>query len=103
MKNIEIDDSFTQKTIQVEAGDTITLRLEESPTTGYAWEAAEINVNEIELTGHSYQLHEGAGMGGGGIKTFKLKVLAKAAGKLTFENRQRWEGDVYQSFTLNYE
>lgn len=103
MRNIEINESFESELIKIEVGDTLTIKLPESPTTGYVWEVTELNEKEIDLVGQLYQISESSGIGGGGIKTFNLKVLKKATGRLRFENRRRWEAEAYKTFTLHYE
>lgn len=103
MRNIEINENFNLKIIEVEPGDTLTIKLQESPTTGYVWEITELNKEDVDLINRNYQISEGAGIGGGGIKTFDLRVLKKVAGKMRFENRRRWEAEVYKTFTLYYE
>jgi inhibitor of cysteine peptidase len=103
MEKHRIDESFDAKTIQVAGGDTIELRLDESPTTGYRWEITEINKQQLHLSDQQYALREGVGMGGGGVRIFYLEVLHQGAGRIVLENRQRWEGDIYKTFCLYYE
>lgn len=102
MKTIQVDDTFNQKTIPIATGDTLELRLDETPTTGYKWEIVQMNTNQVELIDSSYSLYQGAGIGGGGIRTFRLQVLDRGDGRLVLENRQSWSNDVYKTFTLFY-
>ena len=103
MKKHHINEDSDSKTIQVAQGDTIELTLEESPTTGYRWEISEMDAQQIQLTDQHYTPHKEAGQGGGGIRTYHLKVLDKGPGQIALENRQRWEGDVYKTFSIRYE
>ncbi len=102
MKTIRVDDSFNQKTIQLSVGDSIELQLEETPTTGYKWEIVQINTGQLEAIENTYSLDKEAGIGGGGVRTFRLHVLDKGNGQIVLENRQRWNNDVYKTFKLFY-
>lgn len=103
MKKHQLSEDSNAKTIQVARGDTIELTLDESPTTGYRWEVSELDTQQIQLTEQHYTPHKEAGVGGGGARIYHLKVLDKGPGHIVFENRQRWEGDVYKTFSLRYE
>jgi Predicted secreted protein len=88
--------------VQVSANDTIVLELDETPATGYHWEITDINKKDIELIDEEYQLYKQAGIGGGGKKIFKFRVVNKVGGHILLENRQKWSGDVYKRFELSY-
>lgn len=103
MKKHQLNEDSNTKTIQVAQGETIELTLDESPTTGYRWEVSELDTQQIQLVEQHYTPHQEAGVGGGGTRTYRLKVLEKGSGRIALENRQRWEGDVYKTFSLRYE
>ncbi len=92
----------TSDRINVSEKDIIEVKLDENPTTGYKWMIEEINSNDIQLVDEEYQRYEKAGIGGGGQKIFKLKVLKDAKGRIKFVNKQRWSDDVYKTFVFNY-
>lgn len=102
MAKIQVDESFNGKTIQVSVGDIIEMQLNETPTTGYRWEFSQLNKNELELENEEFKIHQGTGIGGGGMKTFILKVVSKSNGYIKLENRQKWSGNVYEIFQLFY-
>ena len=103
MKKHQLNEDSNAKTIQVARGDTIELTLDESPTTGYRWEVAELDTQQIQLVEQHYTPHQEAGVGGGVARTYHLKVLDKGPGQISLENRQRWDGDVYKTFSIRYE
>jgi predicted secreted protein len=88
------------QTLQVSAGDTIELQLEENPTTGYSWAIDQIDPL-LRLDKTEYELLGGVGMGGGGMRRMLLKVDAPGNGRLRLKNHQPWSGDVYQTFALD--
>ena len=55
--------------ITAHKGDTIEVQLDETPTAGYSWELDSLDSNILELQSSDYKLYEGAGVGGGGMRT----------------------------------
>ena len=101
MASIHLDESFNRQQIPVKPGDVIELQLEESPTTSYRWEISDVNNTGLEVLSSDYIPHETAGIGGGGIKIFHLKVI-KPGGQLKLENKQSWSRDVYKTFQVSF-
>jgi inhibitor of cysteine peptidase len=102
MATVTLSESNNKQHIEVAVNDTIQIQLDESPTTGYKWEVIELNKNDLQVLSEDYERYPNAGIGGGGIKMIKLKVLKKASGRIRLENRQPWSGDVYKRFEVSY-
>ena len=88
-----------QQQLFVSPGDTIQIQLEENPTTGYSWALSDVDPF-FTIQRNDYELIQGVGIGGGGIRTIQLKVEQSGTKTINLKNWQRWSGDVYQTFTL---
>jgi predicted secreted protein len=86
--------------ITAHKGDTIEVQLDETPTTGYAWELDSLDNNILELQSSDYKLYEGAGIGGGGKRTMLFLVKNTGQGNIKLKNAQRWSGDIYKQFQI---
>ena len=85
--------------LAVKAGDTVTLPIEENPTTGYAWELDNANPAVLSLVSSKYsqpKQEEGEMplCGAPGVKTFVLKAAKAGSTTLIFKYRRAWEKDV---------
>lgn len=94
---IAADDSSA---ITAHKGDTIEVQLDETPTTGYAWEIDSLDNNILELQSSDYKLYEEAGIGGGGRRTMLFLVKNTGTGNVRLKNAQRWSGDVYKKVEI---
>lgn len=86
--------------ISVHSGDTIEVKLEETPTAGYNWELDVIENNIAALLASNYQVNAGAAIGGSGVRTITFVAKAPGAGTIRLKNMQRWSGDVDKVFEL---
>lgn len=102
MATVTLSESNNNQHIEIAVNDTITIQLDESPTTGYRWEVVELDKTNLELLSEDYDQYPNAGIGGGGRKIIQLKVLKKAAGRIKLYNRQPWSGDIYKTFEISY-
>ncbi len=68
--------------ITAHKGDTIEVQLDETPTAGYSWEIDSLDSNILELQSSDYKLYEGAGVGGGGLRTMLFLVKTRVMEKL---------------------
>lgn len=87
------------KTIDLRVGDRLLVRLEESPTTGFAW--AREGGDDTLVQQASDFAPASAGVGGGGLRSFLF--MAEKAGVVQLRLRlwRAWEGDssVIEVFT----
>ena len=91
MSDIVITQSDKGKTFNVIEGDSISIQLSENPTTGYRWELQAFNEEVIELRDSHFSLNAGAGIGGGGKRTFNFKTRALGTSKIYLRLRREWE------------
>ncbi len=99
--NHKIAADSNHKNIVVHKGDTIEIELEETATTGYSWEIEGVDNNIAALQSNNYKMYEGAGIGGGGLRTMVFLVGGQGQGKIKLKNAQRWSGDIYKQFEID--
>ncbi|MHB8104497.1 MAG: protease inhibitor I42 family protein [Dehalococcoidales bacterium] len=90
------------KTIELGAADTLTVKLDSNPTTGYAWEQATIsNTAVITQTSHDYFAPTQTGIvGAGGTEVFVFKAKSAGTSTINFSYARSWEGGEKGIFTL---
>lgn len=89
------------QTITAQKGDIIHLQLEENPTTGYAWDIAQLDSNMLQLQSSDYKMNGNGAIGGGGMRDMVFIVSDTGTGRIHLQNKQRWSDDVYQQFDVN--
>jgi inhibitor of cysteine peptidase len=77
--------------VNARVGDTIELTLPETPSTGYRWEVEAFDAAHIDVAPAGMQHEADAGVGGGGIRSWRLRVLRSGATNVTFVQRRPWE------------
>jgi len=77
------------RTITIAAGTTVTLRLKESPTTGYRWGVE--SMGGLELV--SDRSEPGAAVGAAGVRVLQFRTLRAGTHRLLMKNWRDWEGE----------
>jgi inhibitor of cysteine peptidase len=82
------------KVVETRVGDTLVLRLDENPTTGYRWAMETRDEDTVALHSVEYVHSRSAGVGSGGQRSFTLRT--KKAGSVTLQLKlwRAWEGDA---------
>jgi predicted secreted protein len=76
-------------TIKINVNEMLILELAENPTTGYRW---QIMLNEgIEIISSDFMLNTTIAVGGGGMRSFTMKVAAPGTFHLSVKLRHPWE------------
>ncbi len=101
MSTITLTRADDGRTVEVRAGATIMVRLEENPTTGYRW-APELTGDEVVALEASDYVPPGPAVGGGGerVFTFKAKKSGNATVRLKLGREWEGEGSITQTFTV---
>ena len=81
------------KTIEVQAGDNVVVRLEENPTTGFVWAIDQDNDDILPLQNSDYTMAPSAGIGGGGQRSLTFKAQKAGTVSLQLKLWREWEGD----------
>jgi inhibitor of cysteine peptidase len=102
---VTLTDAYNGQTIPLIAGDTLVVRLDANPSTGYTWEAKDLDPQMLEQVGEP--VFESADtppdlVGAGGTLVLTFKVLQSGTTALTLVYHRPWETDVepIQTFSV---
>ncbi|MFH5835360.1 protease inhibitor I42 family protein [Proteiniclasticum sp. C24MP] len=75
-------------------GDTLTIALEENPTTGFCWSYTISDENVIHLVedGYTAESNDPNVVGGGGMHQYTFEGLKAGEVTLVFDYYKSWEG-----------
>ena len=97
-KNVAADASYSGKTIEISAGDSLTLTLDSNPTTGFSWALKGIgNESVLEQTGHEFKAapaNDPPLLGAGGKEIWTFKALNRGSSTISMEYIRPWEQNV---------
>lgn len=73
-------------------GETILVRLDETPTSGYRWAVDHVDEKVLAPEGSEFELPTDAAIGAGGRRTFVFKAISRGTGQIALTLRREWEG-----------
>ena len=79
------------RTVEVSVDDVLTVRLQENPTTGYAWSVDA--VNGLEQVGDSFDAGSAA-IGAAGVRVLRFRATRPGLCELRLKNWREWEGET---------
>lgn len=87
------------RTLQVERGELIILRLAENPTTGYRWGVESSQGLELIDDQNTF----GEGLGAGGLRVLQFRSRRSGECELRLKHWREWEGEgsVIGRFQVN--
>ncbi|MCX6034985.1 MAG: protease inhibitor I42 family protein [Chloroflexi bacterium] len=81
--------------VEVKVGEQIVITLDGNPSTGYTWEAKDLDATMIEQVGDPVFSSSNPGLvGAGGTLTLTFKALKAGAASLTLVYHRPWETGV---------
>jgi len=89
-----VTDSDNGNEIRLRTGETLTVRLESNPTTGFRWQVMEIDDSVLGQEGEpEFKAAPGSGglVGSGGEETIRFKALGTGKTTLTLGYLRPWE------------
>ncbi len=99
---IQLDQSDNGKTIKAKKGDVLELHLAENPTTGYRWVINSADESLMKVSEKEQHAASDA-IGSGGMKIFKIEIIAEGKASLTLSHENTWEKDATETFSVNIE
>ena len=96
-KQIEVTSSDNGKNLKVKVGEQIVVVLEGNPSTGYIWEAKDLDASMIQQVGETEFKSSNSNpgfAGAGGTLTLKFRALKVGTTSLTLVYHRPWETDV---------
>lgn len=94
MAEIRLDMADTGRSRRAAPGDLVIVRLDETPTSGYRWEVGAFDPAVLESEGDDFAPSTGAGIGGGGTREFRFRVVGAGDSSLRLMQRRAWEPDT---------
>lgn len=105
MSAITLTEADQGKTVTLRPGQSLVVQLAENPTTGFRWVLAQGNEEIVALRDSNYVMAAGAGIGGGGQRTFTFEASKPGSVQLQLKLWREWEGEssVLQRFSVTLE
>jgi inhibitor of cysteine peptidase len=83
------------KSVIVKVGDQIVIELEGNPSTGYTWEAKDLDNSLLEKVGETeFKSNDPGLVGAGGELTLTYKTLKTGKTSLNLVYHRPWEMDI---------
>jgi predicted secreted protein len=99
---IQVSEADAGTTITAQQGETIAVRLDENPMTGYQWNVLVEPPGPWRLVASSFSPPSAGRVGAGGTRTWQLQAVHGGKAHLAFELRRRW-GDEKPLKHLEFE
>lgn len=99
---LRLAESDAGRTIELERGKRITLRLEANHSTGYTWATTASGDGALERLGEPFYTVEKSVPGGGGAEYWTFRAVRSGKQELRFEYRRPWEKDKPAAKVLSY-
>ncbi len=75
-------------------GDSIAVRLTESPTSGYRWSVERLDEKVLVPAGDEFEPDADGRLGGGGTRILRFTVVGTGQSELALRRSRSWEGDA---------
>jgi inhibitor of cysteine peptidase len=79
------------RTLQVQTGGSVVLRLPENPSTGYRWAWQATDGTQVEVESEAFQAAPGLAPGAAGERVFQLRPRVAGVAVLRLVLRRPWE------------
>lgn len=79
--------------VELNKGQFLAVSLEGNPTTGYMWEAADLDDQILRQVGEAQFSPDSDLIGAGGTQTLRFEALNSGQTTLELVYRRPWEGD----------
>ncbi len=86
----ELTAADSGRTVTVHVGDVVSVRLPESPTTGYRWQS-EVDSTRLRAAEDRYEPAQQQTRGGAGERVLGFEVLVAGSTALRLAERRSWE------------
>ncbi|MGB9695339.1 MAG: protease inhibitor I42 family protein [Caldisericaceae bacterium] len=80
-----------QNEIYLKPGETVSIQLEENPTTGYTWHWNVVNTSVVSIESEHFEAPTSNLMGASGNHVWQIKGLKTGKTQIIFEYYRSWE------------
>jgi inhibitor of cysteine peptidase len=91
--DMSIDKTFHGRIIELALGQTLELKLDENPTTGYRWGLENSNPEVITLEYTTFALPQTTAVGSGGQRVWQFRGVARGQSWLKLKHWRPWSGE----------
>jgi inhibitor of cysteine peptidase len=92
MMPVTLTDTQNGTNVVVEVGQTVVIKLKETPTTGYRWTLQVPEADAVKVTDSNWQPAPDAEIGAAGWRVFCLLIRRKGSIQITLKLYREWEG-----------
>ena len=93
-RTVSIGEAENGKTVELNAGDTLTISLAGNPTTGYNWYVASVDANILKQQGEPVFSASSNLVGAGGTLTLTFQAALAGQTSLVLDYKRIWETGV---------
>jgi inhibitor of cysteine peptidase len=98
---VKLDAGDDGSQVELNAGQTLVVSLEGNPTTGYTWEAAELDEQVFHQVGETEFKPESGAIGAGGVQTLRFETVNSGQTTLNLVYHRPWEENVEPAETFS--
>jgi len=98
---VKLDAGNDGSQVELKAGQTLVVNLEGNPTTGYTWEATELDEQVLQQVGETEFKPDSDAIGAGGVQTLRFETVNSGQTTLNLVYRRPWEEDVEPAETFS--
>ncbi len=98
---VKLDAGDDGSQVELNAGQTLVVSLEGNPTTGYTWEAAELDEQVLRQVGEAEFKPDSDAIGAGGVQTLRFETVNTGQTTLKLVYRRPWEADEEPTETFS--
>jgi len=100
--DVNVDDSYSGKQVELAVGQSLVVTLASNITTGYSWSLTENSDGSVlSETGNEYVAPQTTLMGAGGKEEWTFKALKKGTSTISMEYSRPWETDTPPAETFD--
>ena len=90
-KAVQLDADDNGRLVELKRGQSMTVSLESNPTTGFRWEAIELDEAKLQQVGEAVFETKSDLVGASGIETFRFKATGVGETTLKLAYQRPWE------------
>ena len=98
---VKLDAGDDGSQVELNTGQTLVVSLAGNPTTGFTWEAAELDEQVLRQVGEAEFKPDSDAIGAGGVQTLHFETVNSGQTTLNLVYRRPWEEDVEPAETFS--
>ena len=99
---MELSEGDSSRVVELSPGESVVVRLESNPSTGYEWGAELSDSSVLSLSGQTFET-ESELAGSPGVEVFTFQAESAGRSTISLAYRRPWETDVEPEETVSFE